>query len=181
MSEAIRTKPLSVAGAGGAAASITPAPEASRISLRAGADAIEALSTALDLGLPTQPKTSESKNGRTALWLGPDEWLIIDKNGADLMAICTKATALHSAVDISHRNTAIVVSGPAAADTLNGGCPLDLSLSGFPVGACARTILAKIEIVLYRPSEDTFRVECWRSFAPYALGILTESAIDASV
>ncbi len=181
MSEAIRTKPLSEIREGGAAASITPAPEASRISLRADPDAIEALSAALDLGLPTRPKTSESKNGRTALWLGPDEWLVIDKNGADLMAICAGVTALHSAVDISHRNTAIIVSGPSAADTLNGGCPLDLSLKAFPVGACTRTILAKIEIVLHRPSEDTFRVECWRSFAPYALGILAESAVDASV
>ncbi|MCO6184988.1 sarcosine oxidase subunit gamma [Rhizobium sp. L1K21] len=180
MSEAIRTKPLPATRTGSAAASVTPAPEASRISLRAGEEALAALSSALDLGLPTQPKTSESKNGRMALWLGPDEWLIIDQNGADLMALCATVSAPHSATDVSHRNTAIIISGPGAADAINGGCPLDLSLKSFPVGACTRTLLAKIEIVLYRSSEDTFRVECWRSFAPYALGMLAEGAMDAS-
>lgn len=180
MPEAIRTKPLPETKAGSGAASVTPAPEASRISLRAGSDAIEALSAALDLGLPTRPKTSESKNGRLAMWIGPDEWLVIDQNGADLMALCATVSTPHSAVDISHRNTAIIVSGPGAADAINGGCPQDLSLKAFPVGACSRTLLAKIEIVLYRSSEDTFRVECWRSFAPYAFGMLADGAMDVS-
>ena len=33
------------------------------------------------LTLPPKPKTSASKAGRTALWLGPDEWLVIDEAG----------------------------------------------------------------------------------------------------
>ena len=181
MAEAIRTKPLPEKTLGSGIASVTAAPEASRISLRAGPEAIEVLSTALDLGLPTRPKASESKNGRMAFWLGPDEWLVIDQNGADLIALCASVSAPHSSVDISHRNTAIIVSGPGAQDAVNGACPLDLSLKAFPVGACTRTLLAKIEIVLYRSSEDTFRVECWRSFAPYAFGMLNEGAIDVSI
>ena len=87
--------------------------------------------------------------------------------------------ALHSAVDVSHRNTALIVSGAAAADVINAGCPQDLSEEHFPVGACSRTILGKIEVVLLRTKKDTFRVEVWRSFSAYAFDFLATAAKDA--
>src|SRR5690606_25884910 len=118
--------------------------------------------------------------GRMALWLGPDEWLIIDESGRDPLADCAKAKQLHSAVGISHRNVAIAVEGPAAAAYINAGCPQDLSLVAFPVGACSRTVFGKAEIVLYRTAEDVFRVECWRSFSDSTLTYLSEAARDAA-
>lgn len=154
-------------------------PPAHRISLRARADAVAALSKALGLTLPEKPKTSASKGGRTALWLGPDEWLVIDEANDPLEA-CASVEALHSAVGISHRNIAISVTGAGAANTINAGCPQDLSLAAFPVGACSRTILGKAEIVLLRTGADAFRVECWRSFSDYVFTFLTEAARDAA-
>jgi sarcosine oxidase subunit gamma len=164
---------------GSGVARLAPAAPASRISLRAPAGSVEALSASLGLSLPTRPKTSASANGRHALWIGPDEWLVIDENATDLMALAGQSGALHAATDVSHRNTAIIVSGPKAADAINGGCPQDLSLAVFPVGAASRTVLGKAEIVLYRTAEDTFRVEVWRSFATFAFGMLDEAAKDA--
>ena len=152
---------------------------AHRVALRAPAASVAALSKALGLTLPGKPKSSASKGGRTALWLGPDEWLIIDDGAKDPQDDCAKVKALHSAVDVSHRNVGISVAGPGAANTINAGCPQDLSLAAFPVGACSRTILGKIEIVLWRTAEDAFRVECWRSFSDYAFTFLTEAAKDA--
>ena len=35
------------------------------------------VSKALGVKLPQKPKTSASDGGRTALWLGPDEWLVL--------------------------------------------------------------------------------------------------------
>ena len=81
---------------------------------------------------------------------------------------------------MSHRNTAIIVSGPGAANAINAGCALNLSLATFPVGAATRTVFGKAEIVLYRVDEETFRVECWRSFAEYVFGLLDEGAQDAA-
>ncbi|MGB3877901.1 MAG: sarcosine oxidase subunit gamma, partial [Shinella zoogloeoides] len=160
---------------------VTPAAPATRLSLRAGADAIDALSAAFGLQLPMRPKGSASANGRHALWLGPDEWLLIDENEADLMGIASGVSALHSATDVSHRNTAIIVSGPDAAGAIASGCPLDIGNAVFPVGAAARTVLGKIEIVLFRSGEEDYRVECWRSFSPYAFGLLAEGAEDAGL
>jgi sarcosine oxidase subunit gamma len=155
-------------------------PPAERVSLRAPQASVAALSKALGFALPTKPKTSAAKAGRTALWLGPDEWMIIDDAGSDPLAACAKVTALHSAVGISHRNVAISVTGPAASVTVNSGCPQDLSLEAFPVGTASRTILGKAEIVLLRTAQDAFRVECWRSFSDYVFTLLSEAASDAA-
>ena len=117
--------------------------------------------------------------------MGPDEWLVIDEGDTGLvnglMADAAKSGSVHSAADVSQRNTAILVSGPGAANAINGGCFLDLSLREFPVGACARTLFGKIEVVLLRTGEEEFRMECWRSFSDYAFGLLREAAEDAAL
>ena len=175
-----RASPLAGRMAATAQVSVTPAEPAFRMSLRARPDAVSAMSKALGVELPTKPKSSETKGARTALWLGPDEWLFIDasKNPVDDLA---KVKALHSAVDISHRNTAITVSGAAAEATLSAGCPQNLSLKAFPVGACSRTVLGKVEIVILRTGPLAFRVECWRSFSDYVMTFLADAARGAVV
>ena len=177
---AMRTSPLSGRAAATSQVSVIPAEPAFRVSLRARADAVAALSKALGLALPLKPKSSETKSTRSALWLGPDEWLIIDaaKNLAEDLA---KSKVLNSTVDISHRSTAIIVSGAAAEATLSAGCPQNLSLKAFPVGACSRTILGKVEVVILRTGAAEFRVECWRSFSDYVMTYLSEAARGAVV
>lgn len=174
--EAVRRPVLAGKNGGTSGVQLTPAEPASRISLRAGADAVAGLSKALGLDLPTRPKTSTSANGRVALWIGPDEWLVIDEKEGDLMAACAGSGTVHSATDVSHRNTAIIVSGAGATRAINASCPQDLSLDVFPVGGCSRTILGKAEVVLYRTGANTFRVECWRSFATFVFGLLAEGS-----
>ncbi len=162
-------------------AQIASAPaSANSQSIIAPAASVAALSKALGVKLPEKPKTSAASGGRTALWLGPDEWLVIDEAGGDPLADCASVSQLHSAVGVSHRNVAFSVSGKGCEATLNAGCPQDLALSAFPVGACSRTVLAKLEIVLLRTAEDAFRVECWRSFSDYCFTFLSEAARDAA-
>lgn len=174
-----RTVPLAGRHASSGLVSIIPAEPAFRTALRARPDALGILSKTLGVALPVKPKSSVTMGTRTALWLGPDEWLVIDTGSSNPAADLAKVTVLHSAVDISQRNTAILVSGPGAEATINAGCPQDLSLAVFPVGAVSRTVLGKIEIVLWRTGEESFRVECWRSFSDYAFGFLSEAARDA--
>ena len=160
--------------------SVEVAAPAIRISLRAPEASVAALNKALGFTLPQKPKTSASKSDVHALWIGPDEWFIIAPEGSDVMARFVKVSVFHSAVDVSHRNAALIVSGAGAADILNAGCPQDLSLSAFPIGACSRTLMGKTEVILYRTPADQFRVEVWRSFATYALEFI-EDAIRRDV
>lgn len=161
-------------------AKVATMPPAHRISLRAPAGSVAALSKALGVALPQTPKTSATKGSRTALWLGPDEWLVIDDGAKDPLDACAGVAELHSAVGVSHRNIGIAVTGAGAENTLSSGCPQDLSLAAFPVGACSRTVLGKVEVVILRTAADSFRVECWRSFSDYVFAFLTEAARDAA-
>lgn len=157
---------------------ITPLPPAARLSLRARPGAVAALSKTLGLTLPQAPRGMAVEGARSAIWLGPDEWLVIDTDGVDLAATLTGTAGLYSAVDISHRNCAIAVEGRAAEAVISAGCPLDLDLTAFPAGSGTRTLFGKAEIVLIRESEPRFRVEVWRSFADYVFGLLEQAAAD---
>ena len=81
-------------------------------------------------------------------------------------------------------DTAVEATRIGAIDYLEKPIALQKLLAwlspAFPVGACTRTVLAKIEIVLLRTAEDAFRVECWRSFSHYVFEFLGEAAQDAA-
>ena len=176
MAEPVRTHPLNSRQFATDGISVTPVEEMQRISLRCDESAIAAAEKALACLLPRSPKTSASKGDRTALWLGPDEWLVIG-HGSGLEAAANNITNdLVSAVVVSHRNTAITVRGPKVEATLNSGCPLDLSITAFPVNACTRTVISKAEVVLWRKGEQEFHVECWRSFSDYVWKFLVDGA-----
>lgn len=161
-----------------ACALVSPLPPVSRYILRGGAQVMTAAGAALGLEISLAACRAVVNGEVAALWLGPDEQLLLGPDGLDLAA--SLAAALHdlphSLVDVSHRQTALQVSGPQAAVLLNAGCPLDLDLAAFPVGMSTRTVLAKAEIILWRTSAEVFHVEVWRSFASYVTEYLAEVA-----
>lgn len=135
---------------------------------------------AFGTALPLRRGAYSIAGDRIAIWLGPDEWLLLVPGAADpapITAAIEAATAgvPHSLVDVSHRQLCIEVSGPEAAKVLNAGCPLDLSVTAFPVGTATRTVLAKAEIVLARTGPDVFHIEVWRSFSAYVWNYLDEA------
>jgi sarcosine oxidase, subunit gamma len=161
-----------------ACALVSPLPPVSRYVLRGSAQVMTAAGTALGLEI-SQAACRAVVNGEVAaLWLGPDEQLLLGPDGLDLAASLSAALrdVPHALVDVSHRQTALQVSGPQATVLLNAGCPLDLDLAAFPVGMCTRTVLAKAEIVLWRTSAEVFHVEVWRSFASYVTEYLAQVA-----
>ena len=155
-----------------------------RFILRGRPEALSAAETALGFPLPHQACRASSSGERHALWLGPDEWLLLapaaeaDSLGAALEAAMDGLP--HALVEVSQRQTAIVVTGPRATALLNVGCPLDLDLAAFPVGMCTRTLLAKTEVVLWRTALDTFHIEVWRSFSAYAWRFLEAAGAEFS-
>ena len=156
-------------------------PFAMRWILRGGAVVAEPVGAAFGVTPPSAPLRAESAGSRAALWLGPDEWLLIAEDEEPQLASALEAALAdvpHALVDVSHRQCAIDVSGAAAARLLNSGVPLDFDLAAFPVGMVARTLLLKAEIVLWRRDAERFRLETARSFAPYVAGVLAASARD---
>ncbi len=151
---------------------VTPAPDLARLSLRGDA---AALGVAFDIAPSVEPCRAVSAGDRTALWLGPDEWLLLAPPGTLDPAVPVQGAAV---VDIGHRQVGLTLDGPGAADVLAAGCPLDLHRSAFPSGMCTRTVFGKAEIVLWRQGEARFHVEVWRSFAAYVHGLLEVAGRD---
>ena len=161
----------------------TPVPASARFVFRGREAAIEAATAAFGLALPRIACRAAEAAERAALWLGPDEWLLLapEEEGEAIAAAFRSVAAPHSLVDVSHRNAALDLTGTEVCAVLNAGCPLDLHLSAFPVGMCTRTLYAKAEIVLWRRAVDRFRLECGRSFAPYVHGVLADAALEHSI
>ena len=163
-----------------ASAAMRAMPPATRYILRGGPQVRSAAQAALGFTVPEIACRAGGGGERAALWLGPDEWLLIApvRLASALPALLHRALRElpHSLVDVSHRQTALALSGPQAPTLLAAGCPLDLDASAFPVGMCTRTMLAKAEIVLWRTGSLEFRVEVWRSFAAYVSQFLAEAA-----
>ncbi len=164
------------------AVTIRVLPEATRFVVRGSADAIGRIGRAFGVD-PSHDACRAATNGiRSALWLGPDEWLLIAPDGEGPFLFDAMRDGLGelpaSVVEVSDRNVGIEVAGTRAADVINAFNPLDLGGSAFPVGMCTRTVFGKAEIVLWRTGPDVFRIEAWRSFVPYVLGQLDEATLE---
>lgn len=183
MAEAVllRRSPLAGLGldAGSSSVALVDPGPAARFILRGGDAAADHAGQAFGTALPRKTCRASFSGDRAALWLGPDEWLLIaaPDHGPDIAAALAQALAAvpHALVEIGHRQAALELRGPRAAEALNAGCPLDLDLSAFLVGMCTRTLFAKAEIVLWRTDDEAFRIEAWRSFVPYVHGLLMEA------
>jgi len=153
-------------------------PPASRFVFRGDAAARGAAGAAFGMAFAESACRATTDGSRAALWLGPDEHLLLAPDGEVDTIEAALARALqghaYSLVDVSHRQVGIAIHGPRAEWLLESQCPLPLNLRDFPVGMCTRTVFGKAEIVLWRPAEQVFRLEVWRSFATYVVELLRE-------
>ena len=134
----------------------------------------------LGFTLPTEPNTVAGDSDRAALWLGPDEWLLVAPEGAERaleQALRGTIAGAHgSVVDVSANRTLLELEGPMAREVLMKGCSLDLHPRRFGPGRCAQTALARIQVILWQLSDGPcYRILVRCSFAPY----LAEWLVDA--
>jgi sarcosine oxidase subunit alpha len=109
--------------------------------------------------------TTNPDGSRSAVWLGPDEWLVIATDRSieqDLRA----ATADHGVVDVSGARTSIEITGANARGTLEHGCSIDLDRRAFGTGSAAQTIVGRCGVLLLCVSDaPTYRLLVRPSFA----------------
>ena len=165
----------------GADLHLRPADDCARFSLRIAKAGLEDAIEAFGQDIPADIGAMSSSGNRTALCLGPDEWLLLapvtEREG--IAARFAKLSDTHSLVDVGHRSVGIDVSGPAAALALNAGCPLDLE--AMAVGGCTRTILDKAEIVLMKLGAERYRLDIVRSFAEFVWNFLIDAGRESDV
>jgi len=123
------------------------------------------------VSLRGEPPMAPNTIAGDALWLGPDEWLVLGGREQDFADAC-------AAVDVSASRVCLELAGPDAADVLARGCALDLHPSVFPPGRCAQTLLARAQVILYRTDEHIFRLLVLPSYADYLRAWLRDAMVD---
>lgn len=131
------------------------------------------------LAVPQAANTVRTEGDRSALWLGPDEWLITGPPGAAAAIIEELDAGLggrhHACVDLSANRAVLDLGGPRALEVLERGCSLDLHPSRWTAGMCAQTNLARAQVILEQRPEAT-RIFVRPSFADYLVDWLTSAA-----
>ncbi|MCI3275339.1 sarcosine oxidase subunit gamma [Streptomyces cylindrosporus] len=152
------------------------------VRLDAKGPAADAVGLALGLQLPLEPNTVVRAGDLTALWLGPDEWLLVGPPGSerDLESSVREAAGDEpvSVTDVSAQRTTLLVAGERARDLLAHGCSLDLHPRAFAPGRCAQTTLGRTQVVLV--SRDEPRAGFWVLVRSSFAGYLTDWLLDAA-
>jgi len=134
------------------------------------------------LGAPLPPYGTVAGSGpHAALWLGPDEWLVVStaEHGpltADLTAALGEDAG--AVVDVSANRTTLELSGPSARATLEKGCPVDLHPRSFGPGHAVTTALGRVPLLLWQTGEHTYRLLPRSSFADYVARWLLDAGSE---
>jgi sarcosine oxidase subunit gamma len=150
------------------------------------------------LGLPLAPNTVAPVAGGTALWLGPDEWLVVADDpaagggpargpaaaggGAIERALRAAAgDAFVTFVDVSANRVVLDLAGPCALEVLMKGCALDLHPRAFGPGRCAQTTLARAQVILECLDHGAWHIYVRPSFAPYLTAWLADALAESAL
>jgi sarcosine oxidase subunit gamma len=140
---------------------------------------MQRLASSLGFALPLVPNTTTSSDDRRALWLGPDEWLVVDpdarqetleqalRNGLD--------GAFGSIVDVSANRTVLEIRGTRARELLAHAIPIDLDARSFGPNCCAQSLLAKAQVIIEWRDESAFHLYPRTSFARYVADWLLDA------
>ncbi|MHB8459042.1 MAG: sarcosine oxidase subunit gamma [Candidatus Limnocylindrales bacterium] len=139
---------------------------------------------ALGFALPLVPNTVAGSGDLAALWLGPDEWLIVGPSGARSELEARLSAALEhgdasavAIVDVSANRTTIELAGSSARELLETGSPIDLHPRAFGPGRCAQTLLARANVIVWQTTDEPrYRLLVRPSFAAYVAAWLVDAA-----
>ena len=142
---------------------------------------LRAVEAALGTSVPLEPNTLIQRQEVTALWLGPNEWLILtspDQRQQTAGDLASSVSYFPAAVtDVSSSQTVINLQGPRVREVLNKSCTLDLHPRAFVPGRCAQTNLAKTTVIVWQLDDPlSFEVIVRRSFADYLARWLADAA-----
>jgi sarcosine oxidase, subunit gamma len=138
-----------------------------------------AAKSVLGLDLPKAPRTSASWGDLKALWLSPDQWLILctrSKTAALLAELTTALGKIHSlVVDVSDMRAIIRIEGDGVRETLMKGSSLDLISEDYKPGAVRRMRFAEIAALLHVVEDNMIDVFVFRSYAEYTWAFLEKA------
>ena len=140
----------------------------------------------INIILPIEANTSSSSDNYTAIWLSPDEWMIVSNNTVnkenndyeieELLFNKISKTNLGSVTDVSDQFVMINLKGEKIFDLLSTGCPFDFADFKLKKGSVAQTLLAQIDVIIHHNEINSVNLFVRRSFSEHLMSWINDSA-----
>ena len=167
---------------GAAGISIAKVTGRTLINLRCEDEIKAKLETLFGTPLPAEPNKIASIGTRRALWLGPDETLLMIEEQQEAEFMLNLKTLLgdahYAATPVSDAIKIFRLGGTRRLDVLAKGCALDLHPASFRQEDCAQSMLAHAAITLAAEAPDSLWLFCRTSYSDYVTSWLKDAAVE---
>jgi sarcosine oxidase subunit gamma len=140
----------------------------------------------INIILPIEANTSSSSDNYTAIWLSPDEWMIVSNNTVikenndyeieKLLFNKISKTNLGSVTDVTDQLVTNNLSGEKIFDLLSTGCPFDFNNFKSKKGASTQTLLTHIDVIIHHNEINSVNLFVRRSFSEHLMSWINDSA-----
>ena len=140
----------------------------------------------LNMILPTEANTSTTSDKLTAIWLSPDEWMIVsnelvnkDTNKYELYEILFNSiskTNLGAVIDVTDQFVQLELKGKNIYEIFSAGCPFNFNEFKKKKGSTTQTVLNHIDVILHHKEENVVNIFVRRSFAEHLWSWIEDSA-----
>ena len=147
---------------------------------------ITAIGKNLNMILPTEANTSTSGEALTALWLSPDEWMLLSNKTVsevnntydveDNLINNISKVNLGAITDVSDQFVIINIKGGKVFDLFATGSPFNFNEFKNKKGSVAQTILSHIDVIIYLIGINEVNLLVRRSFSEHLYSWINDSA-----
>tara|TARA_B100001250_G_C19760768_1_gene772367 strand:+ start:245 stop:808 length:564 start_codon:yes stop_codon:yes gene_type:complete len=140
----------------------------------------------LNMILPTEANTSTTSDKLTAIWLSPDEWMIVsneltnkDANMHELNEILfnnISKTNLGTVVDITDQFVQLELKGKNIYEIFSAGSPFNFNEFKNKKGSTTQTILNHTDVILHHKDKNVVNLFVRRSFAEHLYSWIEDCA-----
>ena len=140
----------------------------------------------LNMILPTEANTSTASDKLTAIWLSPDEWMIVsnelvskDTNKYKLYEMLFNSiskTNLGAVIDVTDQFVQLELKGKNIYEVFSAGCPFNFNEFKEKKGSSTQTVLNHTDVILHHKDENIVNLFVRRSFAEHLCSWIEDSA-----
>ena len=140
----------------------------------------------LNILLPTEANTSTISDKFTAIWLSPDEWMIVtndmvkkDTNEYQLNEILfndISKSNLGAVIDVTDQFVQLEIKGENIYEVFSAGSPFNFNEFKDKKGSSVQTILNHIDVIVQNKGDHIVNLFVRRSFSKHLWSWINDSA-----
>ena len=140
----------------------------------------------LNMILPTEANTSSTSDKLTAIWLSPDEWMIISNELAskntniselnEILFDSISKTNLGAVIDVTDQFVQLELKGENVYEIFSAGSPFNFNEFKEKKGSTTQTILNHVDVIMHHKDENVVNLFVRRSFAEHLCSWIEDCA-----